>query len=216
MQASLPRWAIALLVVLGVLLIAAVGGVAFLLGRGSAPAPTTTTTTTASAAVTTPAPPATSTPAPPSSTGVPSSSSKPEETSPAASEDGKHATLVKSVEGSPGAYKATLDYVQFFMGKQAWTEAAKRGDTAENDYYVVNDNPKLRTFPVSADVEIVLHPGNGPQYSRTFSMDEFLALLNAGTSRTYGGMTYTLDPRTVSYVTIKDGEVVRIENIWVP
>lgn len=109
----------------------------------------------------------------------------------------------------------TFDYVQFLTGAAATKAAAAHGDTAENDYYVANDNPKLRTFPVSAAIVIKLHPGDGPQFSRIFSFSEFKALMTAG-SGTYGGRHYDWSAETTYYINVKNGKVLRIENQWVP
>ncbi len=48
-----------------------------------------------------------------------------------------------------------FDLACWYFGDVAWDIAAARGDTADNDYYVVNDNPTLRTVPVS--VGAVVH-----------------------------------------------------------
>ncbi len=46
-----------------------------------------------------------------------------------------------------------FDRVQFLTG-QAAADAAKRGGDEESDYYVVNDNPKLRTLQVRRDAVV--------------------------------------------------------------
>jgi len=125
--------------------------------------------------------------------------------------------------------------VQFLTGTAATKAAVAHGDTAENDYYVVNDNPKLRTFPVSSAVVIKLHPANGPSYSRIFTFSAFKALISAHsatyggktydwssettyyiTVATYGGKTYDWSSETTYYITVKNGKVARIEQQWVP
>ncbi len=206
MKKSLPGWAIALIVVVVLALIGTAGVVGYKLGRGDSPSP---------AAITVPA---TSTPTPAESKSTTTPASSPaEEPAASTSEDvAKQATLISAISGSPGSYKAKLDYIQFLTGKDAENAAAKKGEEVVNDYYVVNDNPKLRTFPVSSGVEIVLHPGDGPQYSRTFTMAEFMALRALDGEKTYDGKTYNISPGEMYYFTIKNGEVVRIENIWVP
>lgn len=47
-----------------------------------------------------------------------------------------------------GAY--TFDLACYYVGAAAEAEAARRGDEVNNDYYVVNDNPTLRTLPLAA------------------------------------------------------------------
>ena len=123
--------------------------------------------------------------------------------------------ILKSGVADGGANTLTFDYVQFLTGSAAQKAAQAKGDTVENDYYVLNDNPKLRTFPVSSAAVIVLHPGNGPQVKRTFTIGEFKTLIGSHTA-TYGGNVYDWSNETTYYINIKNGKVTRIENQWVP
>jgi hypothetical protein len=52
--------------------------------------------------------------------------------------------------------KLTFDRALFYTGDDANKEAAARGDETPvpNDYYIVNDNPLLRTLPLSLDVVV--------------------------------------------------------------
>lgn len=43
-----------------------------------------------------------------------------------------------------------LDLACYYVGPAAEAEAASRGDEVNNDYYVVNDNPAVRSVPVAA------------------------------------------------------------------
>lgn len=54
------------------------------------------------------------------------------------------------LSGAPGG-TLELDLACFYVGPAAEAEAASRGDEVENDYYVVNDNPAVRTVPVAED-----------------------------------------------------------------
>lgn len=51
----------------------------------------------------------------------------------------------------PVAGDVTFDLACYYVGAAAEAEAASRGDEVNNDYYVVNDNPTLRTMPVTDD-----------------------------------------------------------------
>lgn len=68
-----------------------------------------------------------------------------------------------------GQWMCTVDYIAFYLGYKALQVAKKRGDAAVdtgangkltyfvyNDYYIVNDNKKLRKLPVSSAVVIKL------------------------------------------------------------
>jgi hypothetical protein len=123
--------------------------------------------------------------------------------------------IVKNGVADSGAHTLNCDYVQFLTGAAAEKAAKKHGDTVENDYYVVNDNAAKRTIPVAAGVTIVLHPGDGPQFKRVFTLAQFEDLMD-NTSATYGGRTYMWSSDTTYYVNVKNGKITRIENQWVP
>ena len=55
-----------------------------------------------------------------------------------------------------------IDYIQFLTGDEAAAEAAARGDESPppNDYYIVNDNPRLRTFRVRDGIEVTMWTWN--------------------------------------------------------
>ena len=103
----------------------------------------------------------------------------------------------------------------FLTGSAAIHAATAHGETADNDFYVVNDNPKLRTFPVAPGVLIRLHPADGPGFSRNFTLDEFESLITDG-SHTYGGKNYGWNAEQTYYINVHHGKVTRIENIWTP
>lgn len=210
---------IALVVVAAVLGAGLVGGLVVLVGQSmfaskgvtslpsstlASATPTAVVATVTPAVVTTPAvttPPATSTVKPETNT------------------DGdvtrQPSFITKHGKNAEGVRTLTFDYVQFLTGSAAEKAAAKKGDTVENDYYVLNDNTKKRTFPIASDVVIVLHPGEGPDYKRTFTSTEFRALMDDG-SATKSGKNYTWSAETLFYVNVKKGKVVKIENLWVP
>lgn len=215
------RTIVILAVALVVLLLLLVGGGAWVLSRDGTQ-PVTGVVVTATESVRATAEPAVSVQA---TAPAAVTSSKPETppvaeppaAKPAAtSEDGVHDTFIKELIKVGGA-RLVLDYAQLFTGKEAWDEAAKRGKTAENDFFVVNDNKKLRTFPVAGKLKIVLHPAEGPNYSRNFTIAEFDGLLESGGTRVYGGRHYYANAADVLYkVTIESGKVVRVENVWTP
>jgi hypothetical protein len=71
-------------------------------------------------------------------------------------EDGRHFGFVRSV--SPEASTLELDLAYFLTGEEASEAAAEHGDEAPppNDYYIVNDNDRLRTLDLSPDLQILL------------------------------------------------------------
>jgi hypothetical protein len=77
--------------------------------------------------------------------------------------------LIKEVWVDGGVRKIKIDYVDFLTGAAADAAAVAAGEIApgehvDNDYYVSNVNPKLRTFVVSNSVHITT-------YSRVMPID---------------------------------------------
>jgi len=170
-----------------------------IVGAGSTPTPTTTP----SPVVTPPTPP-------------PAKSSAATQTSLTANDVTHQATFVTETGvADGGADTVTFDYVQFLTGAAAQKAATAHGDTVENDYYVANDNPRLRTFPVASSVAIVMHPGEGPQYHHNLTLDQFKALVASG-SAVYAGQHYNWHNKMTFWINVKNGKVTRIENQWVP
>jgi len=218
---------IALIVAAVVLGLLVVGGAAYLFGvwnasRAQVASSTTGTATTAAGSGTTTAvagggsaagtvtPPSTTTkqvvPPPPT----------PPKPNPDANDVTHEATFIKHTGvADGGTHTMTFDYVQFLTGSAAVHAASAHGETADNDFYVVNDNPKLRTFPVASAVLIRLHPAEGPQYSRIFTLAEFEDLITSG-SHNYGGRSYGWNSQQTYYINVHHGKVTRIENIWTP
>ncbi len=101
----------------------------------------------------TPSPP-TPTATSPSPTGQPPPSPSP---SPAL-EDGRHFGYIKSAQVTAQPQLIIFDLAYLLTGDEANQAAADRGleTPVPNDYFIVNDNPKLRVLPVAADMRILL------------------------------------------------------------
>ena len=86
-----------------------------------------------------------------------------------AQDKGSNYCYIKRIYDEDGDTYLEVDFVQFLKGDEA-VEIAKREDEAPydinengdtiyfvyNDYYISNQNPKLRTFKLSPDVKIDL------------------------------------------------------------
>lgn len=59
------------------------------------------------------------------------------------------------VRGLPSG-RLELDRVIFLTGPEAAAEAERRGEPADTDYYVVNDNDLVRSYPVRPDARVTL------------------------------------------------------------
>lgn len=107
------------------------------------------------------APTATTSTAPPASpraaaTRSPTASPTPTVDVPASGTDIGYLRSAKERGGSgeeDASVELRFDRVQFLTGKAA-ADAAKRNGDEESDYYVVNDNPKLRTLQVRRDAVV--------------------------------------------------------------
>jgi hypothetical protein len=71
--------------------------------------------------------------------------------------DGRYFVYMKKIEGGEeGPLLLTFDLAYFYTGDKANEVAASRGDEVPvpNDVYIVNDNPKLRTYPIGSPVTV--------------------------------------------------------------
>jgi hypothetical protein len=157
---------------------------------------------------------------PPTSTSALASSAsqsltEPTSTTPRAElEDGRHFGYIESIdlETLPGS--VVFDLAYFLTGEEANQAAAEDGyeTPVPNDYYISNDNPRLRTLVVSPDVAIRLVDwghSTGPfsadprRFQESFALDE-----------------YPLGPYKGKFVpywlTIKDAVVATIEEQYLP
>jgi len=122
-------------------------------------------------------------------------------------------TLVVDWSRSGGRIRLTLDYVQVLFGEDANREAARRGleVPVPNDYLIVNDNPRLRVFPVRPGITVhVLYNDDGTMSyeGRDISLDAWYARLTGPLADQYSS-SYFL-------VTVRDGEITRIAQQYTP
>ena len=73
-----------------------------------------------------------------------------------------------------------------------------------NDYYVRNDNPQIRSLPVSPDTEVTWYPTGDPASEIVVAYSEWVDDVTAR------GLGYG------AWLDVIDGEVVRIREQWVP
>jgi hypothetical protein len=71
---------------------------------------------------------------------------------------GKRFGYIKKFETKNGTVYVTMDQAEFLTGKSAADAAAAHGDESPppNDYYIVNDNSLLRTYPLASSVKVTL------------------------------------------------------------
>ena len=121
-------------------------------------------------------------------------------------------TFIKKVSTSGSKKTIVADYAQLLTGDAAAAAATAHGDESPppNDYYIVNDNPKLRTLSVLADAEVKLTTKSdgttaGPN-GYPVSLAEFASLFNS--TPAIRSSPY--------YVTLTDGKVSLISEMYVP
>jgi hypothetical protein len=86
--------------------------------------------------------------------GSPTETQSPSEAPSPELEDGRHFGSIESVDVENQTLVFDLAY--FLTGDEANQAAAEHGDEVPvpNDYYIVNDNPRLRTLDVAPNVEV--------------------------------------------------------------
>jgi hypothetical protein len=72
-----------------------------------------------------------------------------------------HPAYITDIYTKKGKTYVTADYIQWFEGKEAdrvflQKEPDSGLDGAPDGYYIVNDNPKLRTFEVKQNAEVLM------------------------------------------------------------
>jgi hypothetical protein len=146
-----------------------------------------------------PASPGATTPTPRVTTPTPGGGTGSE---PAVLANGRHPVLLKTVDA--GQRKVTFDLIQFFQGDAATTEAAKdhQESPPPNDHYLRNVNPRLRTLRVRSDAVVTVNGLVGTQQPVPVTLAKLATL-----TRTYS---------PVFWVTVRNDQVVRIGEQWMP
>ena len=133
-------------------------------------------------------------------------------------EDGRNFAFIKSVDTRGDPVTVTYDLAYLLHGEEAAKAAREHGDEAPppNDYYIVNDNPRLRTVPLAAGAEIVLLDWKHC-CDDTFegSLEDFAKAINDGMELTVGAKIYKggISPY---WLIARGGTIVRIEEQYLP
>ena len=134
---------------------------------------------------------------------------------PAELEDGEHFGFIEEVDPEGGTL--VLDLAYFLTGGAANEAAAEHGDEVPvpNDYYIVNDNDRLRTLTLADDVELSLLDWNDCCDERfEGDLETFARAIDEGMVES-DGFVYqgTLSPY---WLIVEDGVIVRIEEQYLP
>ena len=157
----------------------------------------------------------------PSPTGAPSRTEEPSETPEASEtpepsespilEDGRHFVFVReAARAEDGAATVTFDLAYFYRGDRAAEEAEAHGDEFLNDYYIVNDNPQLRTLPLADAVAVSYIPTSSCCEQRRGNIDAWLESVLETNPTDYPGKNVPW------WVTVRGGEITRIRQQYLP
>ena len=114
--------------------------------------------------------------------------------------DGRHPVLLKAID--PGRGTVTFDLVQVFRDEEATREAAKDHLEADNDSYMRNVNPRLRTLPVGAGATITANQLAGSNQDIPVTLSKLSSLTRAGSG--------------VFWITVRGGQIVQVAQQWSP
>lgn len=107
----------------------------------------------------------------------------------------------------------TVDYAQLLEGEEAAAAATAHGSESPppNDFFIVNDNPKLRDLPVDPKitVKVITKPGGMEMQGYNMPFGEWYDVLIGMSSENFvKDMPY--------WITLKDGVVVAISEQYLP
>jgi hypothetical protein len=132
-------------------------------------------------------------------------------------EDGRHFGYIAAAHLTSEPRQLRFDLAYFLTGEEANAAAEERGfeTPVPNDYFVVNDNPRLRRLPVAADVAIDLvdwkdccdkrFAGDPARFEAAFA-----TAYKSPPSRRYHGRF------SAYWLTLEGGAVVAIEEQYLP
>jgi hypothetical protein len=162
----------------------------------------------------TPGPSPTTTPAQtsgPSETPEPTEMPEPSGSQARSLEDGHHFVYVKSASRSEnGKARVRFDLAYFYQGERAEREAAERGDEIVSGFYIVNDNPRLRTLPLADDVEVEYIPASRCCELQAGNLDAWIEAVRETNPTDYPGTNVPW------WLTVEGGRITRVEQQYLP
>jgi hypothetical protein len=161
------------------------------------------------AGTTSPTPSVTSTQA--SETPEPSEMPEPSRSESPILEDGRHFVWVEEAARlEDGSATVTFDLAYFLTGEEGEQAAADHDDEFANGYYIVNDNPRLRTLPLADEVDVEYVPTSQCCELQPGNVDAWLESVLETNPNDYDGKNVPW------WLTVEGGEITRVEQQWVP
>ncbi|MBA4370992.1 MAG: hypothetical protein C0418_05365 [Coriobacteriaceae bacterium] len=120
----------------------------------------------------------------------------------------KQFCFIKDLTEAGGTYSLVLDYAQMLSGKAAADAAAARGEESPppNDYFIVNDNPKLRTLQAASGAKVTLYY-DGMAEKRSMTIAQFATIFAANRDGK-ADVPY--------YAVVSEDEVLSLEEQYLP
>lgn len=147
----------------------------------------------------------------PEPTETPEPSESPEPSGSQSLEDGRHFVYVKRASRlENGTTRIRFDLAYFYQGQRAEREAAERGDEVVSGYYIVNDNPRLRTLPVAEDAEVEYIPLSQCCELQAGDIDAWVEAVLETNPTDYGGANVPW------WFTVEGGRITGIEQQYLP
>jgi len=136
-----------------------------------------------------------------------------DEAAPSAGPTERVPAIVVGVRTVSSVDYVTLDYIQFLTGDEAAAAATAAGEESPppNDYFIVNENPRLREFPIKPgiSVPVVYNPDGLSDPSGTMlTLSAWLAGVTGATADYYTANFYWVD--------VANGTVVGLEQQYLP
>jgi hypothetical protein len=167
-----------------------------------------------SAAAASPTPSVTATDEPsvePTESPTGSESPEPSESESPILEDGHHFVFVEKAMFLPdGSTRVRFDLAYFLTGEEGQQAAEDHHDEFVNGYYIVNDNPRLRTLPLADGVKVEYVPTDQCCELQAGNIDAWLESINETNPTDYDGKNVPW------WFTVEGGEITKIEQQWLP
>lgn len=129
--------------------------------------------------------------------------------------NGRSFVYAKAVDDAGEPVTFTFDLAEYLTDQEAADAAAAHGDESPppNGYYIVNDNPRLRTMPLSSPVQIRYYPSGGDACCnlQPGTVDGFAAAVNGSAMTDYPDMSFS-----PWWVTVQDGVITKISQQYLP
>lgn len=159
----------------------------------------------------------------PDETTTPTTAPSPEETSTAEAspepepvlEDGRHIVFIVSIKTGTDPMRIRFDLAEMLTGEEA-NEAAVEdgviapGEPVPNDYYIRNENPKLRKLPIADAAKVKIVNWDDCCDSIAGDLDQVAEAFATGAT---DGLYRSISP---FWITVKDGVVVKLEEQYLP